>query len=372
MAAPHPALLALVRGDQFPARFRVTMSVVESAAEHGLAPLLDDAAQRLDLAGDHDALVNLAMWSLRTRANTVAAAEALSAALDTADAVGLEIAVFKGPSIGLRWYPRPELRPAVDIDVFVKPSQIQLLGTYVDALDSSQEARDAIDAMVETGRVFEHTVKVQGVTFDVHVDPMNLVVRSRQDQLVWARTQNIFMPTGREVRALDLELSIVNSLLNAFRDNFADLLHIYDIALMLEHDPDWEFIAEFAETEGWTDLVRVSLGFVCDVLQIPSPLPRATSLSTKIILDAIWPNRILGRGDHSLVTSYRRQSLASLLIAGRRLTVTRALLQRLFPERAVIDLRFPDSTGSYPAALYQWRMEQRRRSQELRHQMIDR
>ncbi len=55
MAAPHPALLALVRGDQFPARFRVTMSVVESAAEHGLAPLLDDAAQRLDLAGDHDA-----------------------------------------------------------------------------------------------------------------------------------------------------------------------------------------------------------------------------------------------------------------------------------------------------------------------------
>ena len=46
MAAPHPALLALVRGDQFPARFRVTMSVVESAAEHGLAPLLDDAAPR--------------------------------------------------------------------------------------------------------------------------------------------------------------------------------------------------------------------------------------------------------------------------------------------------------------------------------------
>ena len=64
--------------------------------------------------------------------------------------MGLEIAVFKGPSIGLRWYPRQELRPAVDIDVFVKPSQIQVLGSYVDALDSSPEAGDAIDARFPT------------------------------------------------------------------------------------------------------------------------------------------------------------------------------------------------------------------------------
>ncbi len=43
--------------------------------------------------------------------------------IDAAESLGIEIAIFKGLAIGSQWYPRPDLRPAVDIDIFIDPAR---------------------------------------------------------------------------------------------------------------------------------------------------------------------------------------------------------------------------------------------------------
>ncbi len=208
-------------------------------------------------------------------------------------------------------------------------------------------------------------MNINGVPVDVHLDPMNLVVPTRQQALAWRRTRTIAAPGGRPVRTLDLELSLVQALLHLFRDNFADLLHVYDIQLMIEEGPDWDFIEAYAAAEGLTDLVRFSLATSCDIFDRPSPLSREISPASRALIRIVWPQRILLHGTESMERSRRRQSFASLLIAGRRFDVVKALIGRLFPPRVVIDDRFEGCECPYPIALLRWRLAQRAEMKRL-------
>jgi hypothetical protein len=279
--------------------------------------------------------------------------------LEQSTALGVEIATFKGLAIGRRWYPRPELRPAVDVDIFTNPSRPEHLAALVEALTGDARRGSAVNAMVSERRVFEIPLVVDGVAFDLHLDPMNMIVPMRNRQLAWERTEQMPIGEGQAVRVLDLETSLLQALLHLFRDNFADLLHIADIGLMMDQDPDWDFVERTAALEGWTDIVRDSLGFSCHILGRESPLPRTLSAANRALISAIWPHRIRFEGAASLGRSDRRQSLASLLIRNRRLDVTRALARRTFPSRMVIEDRFENAGGSYPIALYRWRRSQR-------------
>lgn len=324
-----------------------------------MAPLLDAAVSAQGLRADRDALVRLAARSMESAGASRAASGALATLMDVAASEGAELAIFKGFAIASRWYPSPELRPAVDIDAFVDPAQTTRLGHIAARVAHRPEAREVVEAMVAEGRVFEYPLSVEGVTVDLHLDPMNMVVASRQQDVIWDSTEVIRVSPDREVRVLNLEHSIIQALLHAFRDNFADLLHVYDIRLMMDAKPDWDFVEDFSDGEGWTDIVRHSLGFVCDLLQRPSPIPRAVSRTSSLMLQALWPSRIRLRGIESLARSDRRQSLASYLITGRRAEVTRAMARRVLPPRSVIDDRCPQCSGRYPFALYQWRRTQR-------------
>ncbi len=359
MTAPHPALLPLITDDERAQTTRITGPLVDSAIEHGVAPLVDDAVRRLDLDVEHDALVLLAMHSLDSAAATAAARTALGSLLDIADSLGIELAVFKGIAIGSRWYSRPELRPAVDIDVFTAPDQSARLGEFAAAVSSKPKSRAVVDAMVAEGRVFEYPLFIDGVTVDLHLDPMNLVVPIRQRAVVWERTECIDIGEGRRVRGLDLELSIIQALLHLLRDGFADLLHVYDLSLMLDDDPDWGFIQQFADTEGLTDAIRFSVGVVCDILDRPPPIPTDLSPYSQAVTAIVWPRRSRLGGFDGAFDGPHRQSLASLLISGRRLAVASALARRVFPPRVVIDDRSPGCDCPYPIALLRWRLAQR-------------
>ena len=359
MAAPHPALLALTGRGDIPPDVRITRSVADSAIEHGVAPLLDHLAQSDEVNGDHNALVKVAVQRLDSVAMATDQTRALATLLQAAQTAGVELAVFKGIAIGGRWYHQADLRPSVDIDVFVNPADAHLMGGFVEAVTGEPTSRQVINDMVAEGRVFEHPLIVDGVAIDLHIDPMNLVVPTRQLRLVWERTELVGVPGGRVVRTLDLEMSIVQSLLHAFRDNFADLLHLHDVVLMIDDDPDWEFIESFAATEGWTDIIRFSLAFVCDTYGRTSPLPREISATNRFLVAAFWPARILLRGSDSLARSHHRQTLVSLLVEGRRAEVVGALVRRAFPPRAVVDQRFPGCDCPYPIALLRWRLAQR-------------
>lgn len=366
MPAPHPFLLDALQGSALPPRFRVTMPLVGSAIEHGVAPLLDQAVRDRGLDGDHDALVRLAMRSLDSAAQNQAATRALGVLLEACASRGIGIAVFKGLAIGHRWYPRPELRPAADIDIFINPDQIHRLPELVAAYAPNPASRAVVRSMVGEGRVFEYLIHVEGVAVDVHIDPMNLVLPSRQMDVIWRRRHAFEIGDGVPITTLDLELSLLQSLLHLFRDNFADLLHIYDVALMLDSKPDWAFVQSFADTEGWTDIIRFSLGVVCDVLERPSPLPSELGVANRVLVSLIWPDRVRARGNESVVTSARRQSLVSLLIDGRRRELAQATARRMLPPRAVINDRHEYSGDPYALALYRWRRSQRSQIKAMR------
>lgn len=359
MAAPHPALLPLIANDEVASTTPITGPLVDSAIEHGVAPLVDETVGRLGLNGDHEAVVRLAMHSLDSAAATAASRRALVAVDDIARDLDIDLAVFKGLAIGSRWYPKPELRPAADIDVFIRPDQMARLGEFVEAATSKPGSRPVVDLMIAEGRVFEYSVEVDGVTIDVHLDPMNLVVPIRQSELVWERTETIDVGGARLIRVLDLELSIIQALLHLLRDGFNDLLHVYDVSLMLDDGPDWAFIQEFADNEGLTDAVRFSVRVVCEALNRPAPIPTHMSRLNRAVAAIAWPQRSRLGGFDGGSDGPHRQSLASLLITGRRLAVASALVRRVFPPRTVIDDRHPGCDCPYPVALLQWRLAQR-------------
>jgi hypothetical protein len=220
--------------------------------------------------------------------------------------------------------------------------------------------------MAASGRVFEHSIEVGGIHVDLHRDPMNLVLPTRQEHAMWDDTVTVSLPNATEVRTLSLEWAIIQALLHSFRDNFADLLHVYDLDLMFDDDPDWGQIAEIARSEGWTDIIRYATAFVCDTLGRPSPLPRQIARWRLKLIESIWSRDLLLQGADSIVTSMRRQSALDVLAKGRNVELAGAYAKRLAPPREVIDQRAGPTDDSYPVALYRWRLSQARSNADMR------
>lgn len=212
----------------------------------------------------------------------------------------------------------------------------------------------------ESGRPFDHAIDVDGFPMDVHSDPFKLLVSPLDPGAVWDRSESITTESGRPLRALDLESSVIVALIHGLRDNFADLLHLYDLDLLLDADPDWDFIENHTSLEGWTSLLRFALSFACDQLSRIPPIDTTVPPISSAVMSRVWPRQILLQGNDSFVASLRRQALVGLFIAGRRMEVSQSLVRRLVPPRAVIE-----STGvqhedvPYPMALCRWRKGQR-------------
>jgi hypothetical protein len=366
MAAPHPALLPLIRGEALPPDTLITSELVSSAEEHRVAALVDTEIQRRGIELDPDLATRLAMSSLTAEGENHTALEAVAAVTEAATNIGVEFAVFKGATTGVRWYENPQARPTVDVDIFVSPFQLDRLGDLAIALGDESEDAPILDAMAASGRVFEHSIEVAGIHVDLHRDPMNLVLPTRQEQAMWDDTVTVSLPNGLDVRTLSLEWAIIQALLHSFRDNFADLLHIYDLDLMLNDDPDWGQIAEIARAEGWGDIIRYATAFVCDTLGRPSPLPRQIARWRLKLIESIWSRDLLLQGADSVVTSMRRQSALDVLAKGRNRELAGAYAKRLAPPREVIDLRAGPTDDLYPVALYRWRLSQARSNADMR------
>jgi hypothetical protein len=338
----------------------VTVPLVDSAIEHGLVPMLDDAAENSRVTGETDAFRRLAASAMKSRAHADETASALAVFVETCSHLGIEPAIFKGRSVAERWYDAPHQRPSYDIDVFVDSAHPEHIGQLAAAFDGSPAELVAIAHMQTEGRVFEHSAAIEGVALDIHSEPFNLLLAPEQQAEFWRDTELLALSGEATIRVPSLEMSLLLALIHLMRDNFADLLHIADVGLMIDADPDWTFIARFAEAEGWTDIVRFSLGFACDTLERPSPLPRRLTPRGRALIATFWPKRYLLKGTKSVVRSHRRGTLVSILIRGRDREIGTALLQRVIPPRTYIDYRYRACRCPYPVALARWRISQHR------------
>ncbi len=367
MGTPHPLLLPLLTGGDLPADTVIALDVIESAEEHWVAALIDVAVTDRGLSVTAEARARLMARSLATEAEVAACVATASRVVEIAESLGIEIAIFKGLAIGARFYDDPATRPSIDVDIFVAPRDVRRMGELAVALGSDADDGAAIDAMVEEDRVFETSVVVDDVMVDVHRDPMNMVTLSNHDHASWFRTVTFELPDGTVARTLGLEDTIIQALLHLFRDNFADLLHINDVRLLMDAEPDWGVVALRAEEEGWTDIIRYATWFVCDTLGRPSPLPTRIARWRKIAIGRVWPREILLQGHRSHAQGARRQSALSLLVTNDPIGLARAYRQRILPPRSVIEHRSGPSNVPYPLALVRWRLEQRRQARAFRN-----
>ena len=335
-------------------------AVVASAEEHFVAALLEAEVTKRRIGFDGDLRLRLTQASLAAAAENATALHAAEIVAATANDLGVRIAFFKGIVTGAMFYADPATRPTTDVDIFFDPAHLDRMGDFAEALGAPAGTKAAVDAMVSEGRVFELTIPVAGTEVDLHRDPINMVLPSRAEVHRWASTIEVTLANSMTVHTLDLEWTMIQALIHGFRDNFADLLHIHDLALVFDADPDWDRIAAIADDEGWTDLIRYATAFVCDVLDRPSPLPRQVSRGALLAIRAVWPRPLLLHGATSISASHRRQSALSLLARGRTLELVGAYGRRALPPRSVIDARSQPTDSAYPIALYLWRMDQRR------------
>jgi hypothetical protein len=361
MAAPHPLLLPLINGEPLPEGSVVTIDVVRSAEEHGVAAFLDGIVTERGLSTDPPQVKQLlAMNVLETTHENQNAMIAIDHLQDAATSLGVEVAIFKGVAVGSRFHPNPELRRTIDVDAFVHPDHLNRMGDLATTLGATEHFGAAIDAMVAEGRVFEVPLPTNGTAVDLHRDPMNMVLPSVRERDRWDRTITVALPNGGKVRTLDLEDTVIQALLHLFRDNFADLLHVWDVRLMLDAEPDWDEVERRTAVDGWTDIVRYAAWFVADTFGMESPLPTSVTRWRRAVMEAVWPRNLLFQGARSVTRSDRRQSALSLLTAQRPAALAAAYARRVFPPRSVIELRSGRTGLSYPAALADWRMRQRR------------
>lgn len=360
MGSPHPLLMPLLRGDDLPPETEITEEAIDSAEEHQVAALVGDVVTEAGYPIEHDLVARLTADTLAVEAEFAAAASTASRICHVASDLDIEIATFKGQAIAKRFYPIPNHRPSIDVDVFVGPLDTHRLPDLVTALGASADDAAAIDGMIHADRVFEASFELDGVLVDIHRDPMNMMILSPDEQDRWDRTTTFSLPDGTAARTLDLEDTVIQALLHLFRDNFADLLHVNDVRLMMARSPDWEVIDARATDGGYRDLIRFATWFVADQLAEDSPLPTEISRWRKLIIGGVWRPSLLLTAHNSHTHSLRRQFVLGALMDESPAAIGRSYLERLFPPRAVIDHRFEPDAGPYPVALARWRLAQRR------------
>lgn len=367
MSAPHPSLVRVIAGQPVESDLTISSAILASAEEHGVVALLHEGLQRPGISAPRAVARQLTMHRLQTEAHIARADAALELFLDRAWELGIEVCLFKGSATSRHWFSDRSLRPMTDIDVFVDPRARNATPRLFDAFDP--EVAAAANALISMGLPFDYAIRVAGVSIDIHSDPLKLPVPQRHTTILWDRSRSVDVGIDMATRATDLETSIVVALVHGLRDNFPDLLHLVELAMLCDSEPapDWQFIEEYASREGILEIVRYATAVAFDLLGRHSPLPPATRIDARVSTRLLWPRRKLLMGDQGVVASLRRQALVGLMMRGRRLEVARALAHRLAPPRALVDLDRESRDLPYPIGVYRWRRRQRARLVELTH-----
>ncbi len=316
-----------------------------------MSALVHHAVQDQKLAGDPEVLRILAADSLRAASRSKIAADALRQIVDAADGQ-FQIGLAKGVAFDLSLYAGRAVREFADLDIFLNRQELFRFGEILRTLGDVEVDVALVNRIASSGRTYEHAVRVGSIWVDVHNDIMNFVLPIRQHDLFWSRLIPIeeisakpdqwagkVSSAGRAtVLLLDAELMVIQALANYARDLFTDLRHLNDFRVMFEGDIDWDFVASFAEAEGWYDLVASSLDVVCSYLEVPSPLPIRSKSAHMLATQVLWPERHRLRGRSRIGGVRTGQARASLLISGRRAELVREIYRRIIPPKELLDL----------------------------------
>ncbi len=242
--------------------------------------------------------------------------QAISALLES----GIDLLIFKGLALGLRHYDKLALRPMGDVDVLIRPDDVQPAETILNQL-GWRYRYEAEDKLVDWHS--HDYINDSNNGFDLH---WNALVESGGkdcDQAIWKRAETMVW-LGQEVRLMRPEDLALMAIINGIRDKH--LLWIYDLAVILKNTRafNWQLLWEEAGQ-------RQLRSQVLDALQVFSPfLPRH--------LDSRFLNKLL---DSDPVLNHKR--LERLIKENRTLALDadqRQSLETAGPVRRLTDALF--------------------------------
>ena len=209
--------------------------VVDLARFEGLEGLLYSHCSAAGLEIPPQFLPQL-KWSYRQVAeDNCIALDKLHGLLEAASAHGLDVLVLPGASL-LPLYPDEGCRPMDDVDLLVRPGQLEATDTFLRTHGFEQAHRH--DGLY-TG---------DGLTLDLHTDLVNgdrIQARKKAVRMdlsqVWhsARMQSM---AGHPVLALSVEDALLYTSLHALRHSFRRLTWFVDFYLLMQVQLDWQMV----------------------------------------------------------------------------------------------------------------------------------
>ncbi|MEE9415065.1 MAG: nucleotidyltransferase family protein [Acidimicrobiales bacterium] len=335
----------------------VTAEFIEVIRLHRLEGVALLAIEKQRATATHDVRSALAMDVLAWQASRARMVLAVEHLVPKIRALGIEPAIAKGLAIEDLTGPGSATRPAVDIDLFIEPAQVQRIGEILDLLEP--EADHALMGLLaRQGWVFEETVEVLGVDVDVHRDILNCLVPSKDPDRLWSETSDMRVGSTLVTRP-NLELAILISLLHLARDGFSLMLGVHDLIRLFDREPEWAKLRALLTSQGLLQVGSYACATIDQLAGRSSPLSASLKPSYAKAMDRAWPHNRRWRGQRGVANAARTQNYVSLFITDRRLERAKALKNRLLLPNEVLNFRYPQGTGSYPSRLVGWRMHQR-------------
>jgi putative nucleotidyltransferase-like protein len=249
--------------------------LVDDAAQHGIlrliAPVLIEHGAP---AGIRDAIEQrLAVGSMWHR-HLVSSLEQAVAVLAKA---GVRPVVLKGPVLAERLYDDPQARPCMDIDLLVRPGDLEAAGRAL--RDAGYEGDPELSASYLLRHAHHlHFMRTGAPSIELHfhsyagfgtVLPAGALL-DRATEYAFAGRTMVLVPSPED--------EFVFLAVHAAGHSFVRLLWLYDLKLLLRRFPrlNWDQVAARAESVGMTSAVGYTIRLLDEWLGVPaSSVPRA-------------------------------------------------------------------------------------------------
>lgn len=240
-------------------------TICDVACRDGLAGLLLTAAKRLNLSIPNACADQLGEQAMRVAAANLHRRARLRDIAAAFSADGLELMTFKGMALLTQVYRRAELRPMGDIDLMIRPSQVNDACRTLERLGcrtGPSLLRDDFFPRLHYEREY-HTPAPQPIKLDVHARPLRPAWHRRHlpDDALWENRQTIDI-AGVAIHVPSPEIGLIHLLAHAALHGGVRLLWFMDIALYVRsasHRFDWSCFLDRVETWRLTGAVRAGL-----------------------------------------------------------------------------------------------------------------
>jgi hypothetical protein len=326
-------------------------AVAELAAAHGVSGFVRQAITRDGLIVPSAVADGLRMAALAQIGHVARLDVALGRLAPALRQAGVPFMLLKGPVLSRLVYPDPTLRPYSDLDLNIREPDEEaavaaILSIGLEEVPHGAEVERQTHAHhVHDGAAFHRVFLAprgspeQGVMVELHLDPLQMGLKTTHEAARWARVQPIPGLDGAQM--LSPEDQVVQLSVHVHKHGFSRLIWLKDLDLLVRTYADrldWAAVRADARAEGVQGSVWYALWLASRLLLTPVPAAELNALAPSPLVRAlyrqVWPpegvanlqGQMRRRAVQFLAADSWRGMLPNLVLMGRRGARMRAIV----------------------------------------------